>query len=113
MEDTPGKKFYEKHLGYFYAKDVDGLVENDYNEDAVLISFDFTVQGHEALKEIFRGYIDMIGDMKVKSTDNFTETEDIIFLEATLETSKLGERKVYDVFMMRDGKISYHITGVR
>ena len=113
METTPGRKFYDRHLNYFYAKDVDGLVENDYNEDAVLISFDFTVRGHEALKEIFRAYLDMIGDMEVKSTDNFTETEDTIFLEATLETEKLGERKVYDVFILRDGKISYHITGVR
>ena len=113
MGSTPGWKFYERHLGYFYAKDVDGLVENDYNKDAVLISFDFTVRGHEALKGIFRAYLDMIGDMEVKSTDNFTETEDTIFLEATLETSKLGERKVYDVFVLRDGKISYHFTGVR
>ncbi len=110
---TPGWKFYERHINYFVIKDVNGLVENDYNEDAVLISFDFTVKGHEALKDIFKGYLEMIGDLELKSTDNFTETEDSIFLEATIETSKLGERKVYDVFVMKNGKISYHFTGVR
>lgn len=111
--DTPGFKFYEKHLNFFLTKDVNGLVKNDYNEDAVLVSFDFTVKGHKALEEVFNGYLDMIGDFKLKSTDNFTETEDTIFLEATLETSKLGERKVYDVFVMKNGKISYHFTGVK
>jgi ketosteroid isomerase-like protein len=112
-KDTPGWKFYERHLNYFYTKDVDGLVKNDYNEDAVLISFDFTVKGHEDLKKIFHGYLEMIGDLKLKSTDNFTETKDTIFLEATLETSRLGERKVYDIFLLKDGKISYHFTGVK
>lgn len=110
---TPGWKFYERHVNYFSIRDVNGLVANDYNQDAVLITFDFTVKGHKALKETFNAYLDMIGDFTLKSTDNFTETEDVVFIEATLETSKLGERKVYDVFIMKDGRISYHITGVK
>lgn len=111
--DTAGWKFYEKHLSYFFNKDVDGLVANDYNDDAVLVAFPFTVRGREGLKKVFTDYIEMIGDMSLTSTDNFTETEDSIFLEATMQTSRAGERKVYDVFVMRNGKISYHFTGVR
>jgi len=110
---TPGWQFYQRHLSYFYNKDVDGLVAGDYNEDAVLITFDFNVKGHAAIKQVFHGYLDMIGDLKVKSTDKFTETEDTIFLEATLETSKSGERRVYDAFVLKNGKISYHFTGVK
>ena len=63
--DTPGFKFYERHLNFFLTKDVNGLVKNDYNEDAVLISFDFTVKGHEALKEVFTEHLD------ADSVDNF------------------------------------------
>lgn len=113
MGTTPGWKFYERHLNYFYTKDVDGLVENDYNEDAALMTHDFNAKGREALRKVFHNYIETLGDIKLKSTDKFAETEDTIFLEATLETSKLGERKVYDAFVLKNGKISYHFTGVR
>ena len=107
---TPRWKFYKKHLNYFFNKDVEGLVKNDYNEDAVLAEPDFVVQGHDALREIFTGYLEMIGDMTLKTTDKFVETENSIYLEATLQTSNLGERKVTDTFVLKDGKISYHFT---
>ena len=110
---TPRWKFYKNHLNYFSNKDVEGLVKNDYNEDAVLAAPDFVVQGHAALREIFKGYLEMIGDMTLKTTDKFVETENSIYLEATLQTSNLGERKVTDAFVLKDGKISYHFTGVK
>jgi len=30
-----------------------------------------------------------------------------------MDTSRAGERKVYDIFVLKDGKISYHFTGLR
>jgi hypothetical protein len=111
--DTKAWKFYEKHLQFFFDRDIDGLLESDYNEDAVVVSYDFAVKGHDGLRQLFTQYIEMIGDITLKSTDQFNETEDSIMLEATLETSKAGVRKVYDVFVMRDGKISYHFTGLK
>jgi hypothetical protein len=68
------------------------LNQEPHNEETVLIFFDFMIKGHETLKKIFDAYLDMIGDLKLKSTDNFTVTEETIFLGATLETSKLDER---------------------
>ena len=112
MATAPGRAFYEKQLDYLVAKDVDGLIDNNYNEDAVLIGFDFTVRGHEALKNHFRAYLEQLGDLKVDSTDKFTETEDTFFLEATV-TTNLGQAQVYDAFVLRDGKISYHFTGLK
>ena len=58
----------------------------------------------------------MIGKQKlsplvVKSTDKFTSTGDSIFLEATVE-SAMGQARVYDAFVLRDGKITHHFTGV-
>ena len=107
-----GRKFYDRQLEYLFAKDVDGLIENNYNEDAVLVSFDRVVKGREALKEHFRGYLEMLGDLKVKSTDKFQETEDTIFFEASVE-SNFGPAVVYDAFVLKNGKISYHFTGVK
>lgn len=110
---TPGWQFYQRHLGFFFAKDIEGLLANDYNDDAVVMSYDFAVKGRDALRGLFTAYLDMIGDFTLKSTERFNETEDAIMLEATMETAKIGERKVYDVFVMKNGKISYHITGLK
>ena len=111
MNITAGRRFYQEQLDYLAAKDVDGLVANHYNDDAVLISFDVTVKGRAALREYFRAYLERLGTLTVTSTDKFTETEDSIFFEATV-TSDLGTVQVYDAFVLRDGKISYHFAGV-
>ena len=111
MSSSPGRKFYEEQLDYLAAKDVDGLVANHYNDDAVLMSFDVTVRGREALRQYFRAYLERLGTLAVTSTDRFAETEDSIFFEATV-TSNLGTVRVYDAFVLRDGKISYHFAGV-
>ena len=111
MNSSPGRRFYEEQLAYLAAKDVDGLVANHYNDDAALISFDVTVRGREALREYFRTYLERLGTLTVTSTDKFTETEDTVFFEATV-TSNLGTVRVYDAFVLRDGKISYHFAGV-
>jgi ketosteroid isomerase-like protein len=113
QKDSPGYRFYMRHLDYFFNKDVEGLVANDYTEDAQVLAGEFAVKGPEALKQLFTGYLDMIGDFKLRSTEKFCESDDAIILEATLDTEKTGERKVYDCFVMRDGKIAYHFTGVR
>lgn len=107
-----GHKFYDEQLEYLASHDVDGLIDNHYDENAVLISFDVgAIRGREALKEHFRNYLQALGNLTVKSTDKFTETEDTIFFEATV-TSNLGEARVYDALVLRNGKIVYHFTGV-
>lgn len=111
MATTPGRKFYDDQLAYLLSGDVDGLIDDHYTEDAALISFNTIVKGRKALKAHFREYLKMLGDLQVKSTDQFTETDDTIFFEATV-TSNLGEARVYDALVLRDGKIAYHFTGV-
>lgn len=110
--ENKGNEFYQRQLEYLFAKDVDGLIDNNYNDDAVLISFDTVVKGSNALKEHFRNYLNMLGDLKVISTDKFQETDDTMFFEASVE-SNFGPAVVYDAFVMRNGKISYHFTGVK
>jgi hypothetical protein len=106
------REFYKEQLDYLFAKDVDGLIDNHYNEDAILIGFDFVVKGRDALKAHFRTYLQTLGHLEVQSTNKFRETEDCIFFEASV-ISDLGHAEVYDALVLQSGKISYHFTGVK
>jgi len=110
VELTPGKAFYQRQITALEARDLDALLRQ-YHSDASLIGFDFTVKGHAAIRIHLEGYLERLGELKLKSTDKFTETGDAIFLEATI-ISRLGEARVYDVFLLRDGKATHHFTGV-
>jgi carbon-monoxide dehydrogenase small subunit len=109
--DTPGKRFYERQVKYLLEGNADALVEDNYHEDAVVVSFDSTVKGHEALKTHFRNYMKWVRIIEVLSTEHFTETEDSVAFEATVRSNQ-GVAKVYDVMLLKDGKITYHFTGV-
>ena len=106
-----GKAFYERQVAFLEVGDVDGLIANQYNPDAKLISFDYIVVGHEALREHFREYLKRLGGLKLLSTDKFTDTENSIFFEATVRVGG-GEAQVYDAFVLDNGKISHHFTGL-
>jgi len=108
---SAGRELYERQVGFLLAKDVDGLIDTNYAPDAQLISFQVTVTGADALKAYFRGYLEMLGDLVVESTDKFAETGDAVFFEATVR-SALGRARVYDAFVLRDGRITHHFTGV-
>jgi hypothetical protein len=110
MPTTPGHDFYDRQIAFLEANDLDGLI-GQYADDAVLVSFDRVVRGKEALREYMRGYLGGLGTLQLVSTDRFTETEDSIFFEATVR-SLLGEAKVYDVFILRDGVATHQFTGV-
>jgi len=112
IEKIQAREFYKEQLDYLFAKDVDGLIDNHYNEDATLIGFDFVVKGRDALKAHFRNYLQMLGHLEVKSTNKFREAEDTIFFEASV-VSDLGPAEVYDALVLKKGKIEYHFTGVK
>ncbi len=111
QETAHYKPFYERQLYYLVNKDAEGLIANQYNEDASLLSFTNHITGAPALVEYFKAYIEGLGYIKLISTDKYTETDDSIFFEATVETAG-GIARVYDVFVMENGKISRHFTGL-
>ncbi len=110
MAQTPGRAFYDRQIALLEAGDIEGEV-NQYHDDAVLVGFDFTVRGREAIREHMTGYLARLGLLKLQSTDRFTETEDAIFFEATMLTG-LGVARVYDVFMLREGQATHQFTGL-
>ena len=113
MSTTYGMKFFDEQLAYLAANDTDGLVDYHYAEDGEIIGFDFNFKGRPALKAHFKRYMEMLGYIKVLSTQKFTETADTIFFEASVET-KLGVVTVYDAFVFNEqGQATHHFTGVK
>lgn len=110
--DTPAKQFYAKQVEYLLAGDADGLVDANYNDGAVLTAAEWTVRGKDELKKHFRNYLKWVKIIEVLSTDKYVETDSTVLFEATVRSNK-GVVKVYDTFVLRDGKIDYHFTGVK
>jgi len=110
-DDSAGQQFYRRQLEYLQNVDIRGLVDNQYAEDAEMVGFDFTAKGRQAIYDHFVNYMKVLGRIELNSTDKWAETDDSIFFEATMSTN-LGVARVYDAFVLRDGKASHHFTGV-
>ncbi len=113
MTKTFGRSFYDEQIALMTLGDTDVLVDRHYHVDASLVRFDGVIRGHDALKPYFRRYLEALGSLRVVSTDQFVETEDSIFFEATVETTAFGVVRVYDVFVLREGKATHHFAGVK
>jgi hypothetical protein len=127
---TPGRQFFDEQITLLQQARTDELIEKHYHEDAVLISTANIVRGCEDLKVHFRAYVNVLTKIDLSSgrpqffpiqakpavfnfsLDAFIETDNSILLEATMR-SALGETKVYDAFVLRDGKVTHHFTGVK
>jgi hypothetical protein len=112
LEKGKYRDFYYRQLDFLAKKDIEGLIHNQYTEDAELLNFDSYIKGAPALFDYFKGYIANLGYIKLLSTDKYTEGDDSMFFESTVEVAG-GVAQVYDVFVMRDGKIWRHFAGLR
>ncbi len=116
-EASETRKFYEKQMDYILRNDVDGMIDNQYAEDGVLISpFDMLdtppphiVRGRPALKEFFKKYLAWHGSIQVESIDQFAGTDESVFFQATF-TSQTGRWVVGDGWYLRHGKIAVHYS---
>lgn len=111
LEQGKYRDFYYRQLDYIAKKDVDSLIHNHYTPDAELLGFEVYEKGTEALIKHFVKYIDGLGYIKLLSTEKYVETHDSMLFEATVETAG-GIARVYDVFVLKDGKIWRHYTGL-
>ncbi|MFN6559498.1 MAG: nuclear transport factor 2 family protein [Nostoc sp. ChiSLP01] len=112
---SPGRQFFDKHLETIAAGKIDEMVDRDYAEDAVLITFfngfentpaPITIRGRENIKKFFHDYLRTIEYIDIKSLD-FTEAENAIFFQAKFNC-KLGLVSVGDAWTIRNGQIAYH-----
>jgi hypothetical protein len=107
------KAFYDRQVEILADKDHVRLIDEQYHPDAKLLNINtpHVIEGADALKDYFRDYIAQIGYIKLISTDKYMESDDSLIFEATVETAG-GIARVYDVFIMRDGRISHHFSGL-
>jgi hypothetical protein len=110
VSETPGKAFYESQIKALEEGDLNALIDQ-YTDDALLLGYEVQVRGREGLREYMRGYMARLGSFRLVSTDKWAETDDSILFEATMETA-LGVARVYDAFVLRDGKAAYQFTGI-
>lgn len=113
MAITKGKIFYQEQLEYLINGDVEGLIENHYDKNAQLIRFDRVVNGQEQLKLFFKEYMKNLTNFRLISTNQFQETEDTMFFEATASSDEIGIVRVYDAFVIKNNKITHHFTGLK
>lgn len=107
---TEKQTFYDDQVRFCETKDIEGI-RSHYTDDATLVSFDNQIVGGDAIAEYFRGYLDRMAGLKLRTTDRFVETADTIFFEATIDLDA-GVARVYDAFVMRDGRAFRHFTGL-
>jgi ketosteroid isomerase-like protein len=112
VNETPGKQLYQHQVECLITRDVDRLIDGNYQDDAILITSSSTVKGKPALKEHFKTDLDHVNIIQVQSADAFVESGDTTLFEATIETDA-GTAKVYDAFVLHNGKVAYHFTGVK
>jgi hypothetical protein len=113
---TP-REIFDRQMEYLQAKAVDPLIDNNYNEDAELISLvgdPFVVKGSAALKTHFRNYLAQTGDFQEIVLTKVVESEDTFALEAQVTLNQNGiQIGVYDAFHLQNGKIARHFTGIK
>jgi hypothetical protein len=112
-----GKIFFDRHMEYIMANDVEGMVKDTYTEDAILFNaFPFLetpppniIQGHTALIDAFNKYLAYQGSINVISLYNFLDSDDAISFQATFSTANTGTWVAGDCWLMREEKIYHHI----
>lgn len=115
---TP-REIFDRQMEYIQAKAVEPLIDNNYNEDAELISLvgePFVVKGADALKTHFKNYLKQAGEFQNIELTKIIETEDTIAIEASVtlnQNNQLIEVNVYDAFHLENGKIARHFTGIK
>lgn len=111
-----GRKFFDRHMEYIVAKDMEGMIRDTYTEDAALYNaFPFldepppnVIRGQEALIKVFNQYLDYQGEIQVMSLCKFLDSEEVISFQATFISKKTGVWAVGDTWLMQGEKIHRH-----
>jgi hypothetical protein len=110
-----GRQFFEQHMAYLSARDIDGLLKNQYTEDALLIApFDILdvppphiIRAGPELIVFFEKWLDYNAGMTVDSLYDFTELDDSIFFQRLI-TSQAGKWILGEAWHLAGDKIDRH-----
>jgi hypothetical protein len=101
---------HDAYVGYHARGDADGLADDLFTEDARLVTPRLAVEGREEVRSVFRDIFARESGFEPGSVDRITCGDDYIWFEATVSSS-LGPRRLYDVMVLSDGKISLQLVG--
>lgn len=113
MTTTFGRTYIDRRIELLAAGSTDEMVDEGYNDDAVLVSLDGEVKGKAGLKNYFREHIPALGGVKLKAIDKLAETHDAVFVELTVTTGAYGDVTSHEAFVLRGGRADYHFTALK
>lgn len=119
VPDTQLGQMYAEHIQYLLDKDIEGILKNQYTEDALLISSfqkkPLYYKGHEQLKEHFQGILAIEGlETEIAFWAETEDPQTLMIVEAITMRTAEGESKMRfaDSWVLREGKIAIHFAGM-
>lgn len=109
LNQTPGQILIDSITEALQAGDLETLMAY-YHEDAVLVRFGKKVEGKTALRQLFAEILPGFKVFRLVRMEKFVEARNAILFEAMV-LGVNGVIRVYDVFVLRQGKISHHFVG--
>ncbi|MFD0688707.1 nuclear transport factor 2 family protein [Actinomadura fibrosa] len=100
---------WTRQIDALSSGDLDELMKN-YRSDAVLVRFDQTEEGIEAIREGFEAYLALTPE--VIEVLDFVESDDVIFYRATMRLGGQVET-TFGTLVLRDGLIWRQTAGVQ
>jgi hypothetical protein len=105
------EEFYNRHLEYLQRGDIDGLLRDQYHDDAEMVTFDATLQGKEAIKRhVMEVESARTGTVYGAERAFFAASDDCVLLTEKIHSEKLGTHIARVVFYFRDGKVYRHVA---
>ena len=105
---TLARRLFDRQVRLIEARDLEGLL-GQYHEDAVLLRFDRTVAGRDALREHFAAYLAQAP--RVREPVQVAEAEDVVSYQAVLEIGGEDVRS-YGALFLRGERIARQVTGL-
>jgi len=110
VRSDAASEWHHRYIDYQARQDADGMADDFFAEDGRLITAKQNIYGREALRLFYRHKFQTENGFHLASTRNITGSEDYVWFEATAGGS-LGMRTVYDVMLLKDGRVFTLLVG--
>ncbi|GAB2558203.1 nuclear transport factor 2 family protein [Spirosoma aerophilum] len=109
-DSANARLFHKRYLDFHVRGDADALADDFFTEDIQLLTAGVNMTGREPVRHMFKDLFAKEAEFTPLSVENITSDSDYVWFEATV-TSSLGKRRVYDIMLVRDGKVQLQLVG--
>ncbi len=99
-----GKEFVNKRFDFVIKGQVEHIIDDQYHDDAVIISFPRTISGKEEIMIAFKGFVNN-GQIESIELLDLVETDDQIFFNACIKWSSGDILHATEALYLVDGKV--------